>query len=230
MNVRLISMTQPVSTGSNIGTIGADITLNEMNQESLLAYCARVSNPKNQNNHATADKLLKYCANNKHWSVFEMADMTVEITTSRFIAQQILRHRSFSFQEFSQRYAEATEFETYPARRQDEKNRQNSIDDMSDGVKRWFEQEQKGIQDLCALRYQEALKKGIAKEQARFLLPGSVQTKLYMKGSVRSWIHYLSVRTDKATQLEHREIALKCQAILLEQFPSLSEVLENVDS
>ena len=197
--------------------------------EELVAYCARVSNPKNQNNHATADKLLKYCAKHNHWSVFEMADMTLEITTSRAIAQQILRHRSFSFQEFSQRYAEATGFETYEARRQDNKNRQNSIDDLSEETKEWFDAAQAAVRQMALAQYQAALRVNIAKEQARFLLPLSTQTTLYMKGSIRSWIHYIQVRADPSTQKEHRDIALECRKILLNNFPSLTDIMLKED-
>lgn len=216
MKVKLISMTQPAP---------GEFPVAENPAEALMAYCARVSSP-NQDNPEYS-KLLSYCARHGHWSVFEMADMTVEITTSRAIAQQILRHRSFSFQEFSQRYAEATEFEIYPARRQDKKNRQNSIDDMAEEDRQWFEDTQRAINFNSRSHYEDALFRGIAKEQARFLLPLSTQTKLYMKGSIRSWIHYIQVRTDPSTQLEHREIALECKRILLEQFPVLKEVLED---
>jgi thymidylate synthase (FAD) len=194
--------------------------------EEMMSYCARVSNPNNQDNPEYA-KLLKYCATNGHWSIFEMGDMIVEITTSRAIAQQILRHRSFNFQEFSQRYAKVSAgFECYPARSQDVKNRQNSIDNMSYEDKKWFLDAQQSIQDQSLALYEEALTKGVAKEQARFLLPLSTTTKLYMKGSVRSWIHYLNVRTDPSTQLEHREVALAVKAIFIEQFPITAQALD----
>jgi thymidylate synthase (FAD) len=189
--------------------------------EKTMMYCARVSNPANQ--HSDNPKLLDYCIKNGHWSVFEMAHMTVEITTSRAIAAQILRHRSFSFQEFSQRYAEAQGSEEYQARRQDTKNRQNSIDDMSDDDKNWFELVQKQVWNICYSTYEEALKRGIAKEQARFLLPLSTTTKLYMSGSVRSWLHYLDLRTGNGTQLEHKEIADAIKKIFVEQFPNISK-------
>lgn len=197
-----------------------------MTAEQLIAHAARVSNPANQDNWATADKLLGYLIKNKHWSPFEMVSMTVEITTSRAIAAQILRHRSFSFQEFSQRYAEATEFITYDARRQDNKNRQNSIDDLPDGVKDWFLTEQKRLQKRCLELYNTALEYNVAKEQARFLLPLSTKTKLYMAGSARSWIHYIQLRTEPGTQLEHREIALEIKDIFKGQFPATAEALE----
>lgn len=192
--------------------------------ENLIAYCARVSSP-NQNN-PEYEGLLKYCIKHGHWSVFEMASMCVEIETSRAIAQQILRHRSFHFQEFSQRYAAATSFETYPARRQDNKNRQNSIDDMSKEDKRWFEEAQHEIQDRANYLYSIALAKGIAKEQARFLLPLNTTTKLYMHGTVRDWVHYLNLRCANGTQLEHQEVAKEIQKIFLDKFPTISKALE----
>lgn len=191
------------------------------NAEKVIMKCARVSNPKNQDSENT--KLLDYCIKHGHWSVFEMAHMTVEIVTSRAIAAQILRHRSFSFQEFSQRYAEAQEFEVYEARSQDPKNRQNSIDNMSQEDKKWFTNVQFEVAKFCENLYKEALSKGIAKEQARFLLPLSTQTKLYMTGSVRSWLHYLDVRTANGTQLEHAEIAKEIQKIFVEQFPVIAK-------
>ena len=193
--------------------------------EEIIVYCARVSNPANQDNMKTAAGLLKYCIRNRHWSIFEMADMCVEIKTTRAIAQQILRHRSFSFQEFSQRYSKATEFITYGARRQDLKNRQNSIDDLSDEDRQWFLDSQKNIQAEGLKLYEEALQKGIAKECARFLLPLNTQTTVYMKGSVRSWIHYIQVRADPSTQKEHRDIAQRVKEIFVEQFPVISEAL-----
>ena len=191
--------------------------------EEHIAYCARVSSP-NQENPEYA-KLLAYCIRHKHWSVFEMATMCVEITTSRAIAQQILRHRSFSFQEFSQRYAAVSDVQIYEARRQDDKNRQNSIDDLSDETKQWFYEEQNKIWDASKDIYDQAISKGIAKECARFLLPLNVQTKMYMIGSVRSWIHYLEIRTAKGTQLEHKEIADKIMVIFKEQLPIIAKAL-----
>jgi len=219
--VRLISITKPM--------IDAQMT-KVSTAESLIAYTARVSNPAGQMNDETAPKLLAYLIKNKHWSPFEMVSMTVEINTSRAIAAQILRHRSFSFQELSQRYSTGVdaikpEFITYPARRQDMKNRQNSIDDMDVEDKRWFHNAQERIQTAANDVYNEALSRGIAKEQARFLLLLSTATKLYMSGTARSWIHYIQLRTDKATQLEHREIAEGCKAIFVEQFPCTSEAL-----
>ena len=192
--------------------------------EKTMIYCARVSS-KNQDNPNIA-KLLKYCLDHGHVSVFEHAHMTVEIETSRAISAQILRHRSFTFQEFSQRYAEVTEFKTYEARSQDKKNRQNSNDDMSDFVKGWFGFAQAKVQKFCKEQYDAALEKGIAKEQARFLLPMSTSTKLYMTGSVRSWIHYLNARSDESTQKEHRVIAQRIKGIFNEEFPITAEALQ----
>ena len=154
-----------------------------------------------------------------------MVDMTVEITTSRAISPQILRHRSFCFQEFSQRYAKVQAVEKYQPRRQDVKNRQNSLDDLDDATVSWFDEAQESIAKLGMEKYEEALEKGIAKECARVLLPLGTQTRLYMKGSVRSWIHYLDVRTDPATQKEHRDIADAVKAIFTEQFPVTSRAM-----
>tara|TARA_B100000029_G_scaffold335957_1_gene328077 strand:+ start:572 stop:1189 length:618 start_codon:yes stop_codon:yes gene_type:complete len=191
--------------------------------ENLIAYCARVSS-KNQNN-PNIEKLLKYCYEHGHWSVFETAYITIEIETSRAISAQILRHRSFTFQEFSQRYAEVPDFITYKARRQDTKNRQKSIDDMSFEDKHWFDIAQDRVQSLTAALYLDALDKGIAKEQARFLLPMSSKTKLYMTGNVRSWIHYLDQRCKWDTQQEHREIALKIRDIIIKELPTISKAV-----
>lgn len=198
-----------------------DLTVDE-----LIGYIARVSNPSNQDNLDTIPKLLSYCAKNRHWSIFEQADMTVEITTSRGISQQLTRHRSFCFQEFSQRYSEAQHFEIYEARRQDSKNRQNSIDDLPIEVVEWFDKAQSDVIVKANELYAEAISKNIAKESARFLLPMNTTTKLYMKGSIRSWIHYLEVRTDKSTQLEHREIAEEIKKIFIENFPEISKALD----
>lgn len=192
--------------------------------EKTIMYTARVSNPNNQESEDT--RLLTYCIKHGHWSIFEMADMTIEIETSRAIAAQILRHRSFNFQEFSQRYSEIQDFELYNARRQDSKNRQNSIDDMSQADKEWFKNAQLDVINFCESFYENALQRGIAKELARMLLPLSTQTKLYMKGNVRSWLHYLEVRCDKATQKEHREIADSIKRIFIEQFPVISKAKE----
>ena len=215
--VRLVAITQPVYAESK--------TFKLSGAESFIAYVARVSNPAGQMNDETAPRLLAYLIKNKHWSPFELVSFTVEINTSRGIAQQILRHRSFSFQEFSQRYAQATEIVEYPARRQDVKNRQNSIDDLMQADKDWFLAAQKKVATDSLTLYDEALARGIAKEQARFLLPIGTATKLYMSGTARSWIHYIQLRADPATQLEHREIAEGCKAIFAQQFPCTSEAL-----
>lgn len=192
--------------------------------EKTIMYCARVSNPKNQ--HSDNTKLLNYCIKNHHWSIFEMANMVIEIETSRAISAQILRHRSFSFQEFSQRYAEATGFEVYGARRQDNENRQNSIDDLPKEVKTWFKLTQKDNNRSCENLYREAIAQGIAKEQARFLLPMSTSTKLYMNGTIRSWIHYLDLRCGHGTQLEHKLIADSIKEIFIKELPVIAEAKE----
>ncbi len=215
--VRLISLTQAVQS--------PDIPEELRTSEGLMAYCARVSSPKQ--NNTSYEKLLKYCARHGHWSVFEMSDMTLEIKTSRAIAQQILRHRSFSFQEYSQRYSESKfGMIEAPARRQDNKNRQNSFDDLNPTDIAWFGYAQKQVFSLAYRLYKEALSKNIAKECARMLLPLNTGTKMYMKGSIRSWIHYINVRTHESTQEEHRQIALEAKRILLEQHPSLKEILD----
>ena len=193
------------------------------NAEELIAYCARVSS-KNQDN-PKIQKLLEYCIDHEHWSVFESAFITVEINTSRAISAQILRHRSFTFQEFSQRYAEVPDFYTYKARRQDTKNRQKSIDDMDFKDKHWFTCAQDRVQTVSAFLYNEALDKGIAKEQARFLLPLSSKTKLYMTGNIRSWIHYCDLRCRVDTQKEHRDIALGIREILKKELPIISKAV-----
>lgn len=154
-----------------------------------------------------------------------MASMCVEIQTSRAISAQILRHRSFHFQEFSQRYSEVTGFETYAARRQDAKNRQNSIDDLDEAIKKWFRESKKDLQDYALGLYDKAIEKGIAKEQARFLLPMSTSTKLYMHGTIRDWVFYLELRTGNGTQLEHKEIADSIKQLFIEQLPAVSAAL-----
>jgi thymidylate synthase (FAD) len=193
--------------------------------ETLIAYCARVSSPNQEN--PKIGSLLRYCMKHGHWSVFEMADMTVEIRTSRAISSQLLRHKSFVFQEFSQRYSEVQSFETYEARRQDGKNRQNSIDDLPEGTKQWFRDAQKQVQLYAKELYDYAIDSGVAKEQARFLLPMSSSTKLYMKGSIRSWIHYLKIRRGPETQKEHRKIADDILEIMKEQLPIIGGLLDD---
>jgi len=213
--VRLIAFTQPIELdGVQTG-------------EELVAYCARVSNPGNQANHETAPRLLNYLTRNHHWSPFEMAHAVIEITTTRSIARQILRHRSFSFQEFSQRYAEVdAEPILRETRLQDHKNRQNSIEtfDVELGAK--WQQLQANVAKLTQQSYQWAIDNGIAKEVARSVLPeGMTPSRLYMAGSVRSWIHYIQLRAGNGTQKEHREIAVMCRLALLHVMPSLEEIL-----
>lgn len=191
--------------------------------EKHIAYCARVSSP-NQDN-PEFEKLLKYLVKHKHWSPLEMGSACLEIQTSRAISPQILRHRSFSFQEFSLRYSQATSFETYEARRQDDKNRQNSIDDLPEATKEWFKRAQERHNDEACYLYETALQHGIAKEQARMLLPLSTSTKLYMHGTIRSWVHYFDVRCGPDTQLEHRQIALAARDLLKQQLPTIAEAL-----
>jgi thymidylate synthase (FAD) len=192
--------------------------------EKTMAYIARVSSP-HQDNPDYA-KLLKYCIDHRHWSVFEHASMTVEITISRMISAQILRHRSFKFSEFSQRYAEPLDYIPVKGRRQAEKNRQSSIDDLPAHIKVWWDREQKEIWESAQQAYRDALSYGIAKETARAILPMNTQTRVYMTGDCRSWIHYLQLRTQEDTQLEHREIAEGIKQIFIEQFPTVAEALE----
>ena len=195
------------------------------NAEEVITFCARVSNPGNQTNMDTSDKLIKYLLTHKHWSPFELAHMTIQIKTSRAIAAQILRHRSFTFQEFSQRYAVASNNVFYRARRQDTKNRQNSVDDMPQSDIDWFIEAQNQVWSLAKEKYDEALARGIAKEQARFLLPLSTETTIYMSGSIRSWIHYIDLRTTNGTQKEHMEIAQTCKGVLADQLPLIAKAL-----
>ena len=196
--------------------------------ESTMAYVARVSNPNNQENPNYA-KLLGYCIKHNHWSVFEQAFMTLEIETTRGLAAQCLRHRSFTYQEFSQRYADSSLLtETIPLpelRRQDTKNRQNSIDDIDPFVRQEFQIKMKKHFDEGMKLYKEMLDASIAKECARFVLPLATPTRLYMSGSVRSWIHYITLRSANGTQKEHMDIALECQKIFAEQFPTCAEAL-----
>ncbi|MGZ3782790.1 MAG: FAD-dependent thymidylate synthase [Pseudobdellovibrionaceae bacterium] len=192
--------------------------------EETIAYCARVSNPNNQNN-SSVSRLLEYCIKHGHWSVFEQANMIVEINTSRAISPQILRHRSFSFQEFSQRYSKVSDFVPHKARRQDKSNKQNSIDDIEADTQNWFAQSQHEIWKVAYAKYNEALGKGIAKESARALLPLNTSTRLYMNGTIRSWIHYIQLRTGLDTQWEHREIAEQCRSIFVQILPQVSYAL-----
>ena len=193
----------------------------------LVAYTARVSNPTNQNNTATAPKLLGYLIREDHWSPFEMVHMTMEIKTTRDIARQILRHRSFSFQEFSQRYAEATEWETREARLQDLKNRQNSMETDDPEINEMWNIVQKKLIKNAEDAYNWALEQGIAKEQARAVLPeGNTMSTLYMAGSLRSWIHYCQLRTGNGTQKEHIKVAEKCWEIIEQHFPDVVKALK----
>ncbi|OQW47356.1 MAG: FAD-dependent thymidylate synthase [Proteobacteria bacterium SG_bin7] len=216
MKVRLIAKTVICDEDlkNELGFIGP---------QNLIMYCARVSNPNNQT--STNTKLLDYCLKHGHVSIFEMANMVFEIETSRAIAAQILRHRSFSFQEFSQRYAAVQNIEVYEARSQDPKNRQNSNDDMEEHDKAWFKWLQEEHNKECIRKYKEALARGVAKEQARFLLPLATSTKLYMNGSIRSWIHYLQLRCGNGTQKEHQEIAMAIREIFVKELPVIGEAL-----
>ena len=222
MNVRLISYSQPY--------------IEEVNDaQDLISYCARVSNPANQNNTETSERLLTYLAKEKHWSPFEMVSACLEITTTRDIARQILRHRSFSFQEYSQRYAKATDnFQMRKARLQDSKNRQNSIalEDMMDSDERvdlemdWIKHQS---EVMIAIRnaYEWALENNIAKEQARAVLPeGMTESTMYMNGTLRSWMHYIELRSGNGTQKEHRDIALSCADALEPVFPIISKFID----
>ena len=192
--------------------------------ERLIAYMARVSNPSNQNNPRTAPKLLKYLIDNHHWSPFEMVNVCMEIETPRDIARQILRHRSFSFQEFSQRYAVATEFDVRECRMQDNKNRQNSLPTQDRELVNLWEKAQQDLIQHALKVYNWGLEQGVAREVARAVLPeGNTMSRMYMNGTLRSWLHYVDIRCDKATQKEHREVAEKCKLVLKELCPSLFE-------
>jgi thymidylate synthase (FAD) len=218
MDVHLISYSQPTEEFRNMGIADA---------QELVAYCARVSNPANQLNTETSEKLIRYLIRHQHWSPLEMVSACLEITTTRDIARQILRHRSFSFQEFSQRYADPTQelnFVLREARLQDEKNRQNSIDINDDLLQIEWERAQKRV--LFAVRdaYAWAIKNGIAKEQARAVLPeGMTESRLYMNGTLRSWCHFIELRSGNGTQKEHREIARACAEVIAKVFPMAAE-------
>jgi thymidylate synthase (FAD) len=223
MNVKLVSITKSL------------IDERELTAEELLVYIARVSNPSNQLNMETADKLIGYMVRNKHWSPFEMVDITFDIVTSRAIAQQILRHRSFSFQEFSQRYSAVTEFEDVQLREAGATNRQSSLEPCNPiievdllGERHFTDAENlvKKAIDVSDSVYKALLAAGVAKECARMILPLTTQTRVFMKGSLRSWIHYLQVRTDEHTQIEHREIAIAISEIIKDKFPNVSKALE----
>jgi thymidylate synthase (FAD) len=217
VTARIIATTQPAPWLVERGVKTA---------EQLIVYTARVSNTDNQDNVETGAGLLKYCIRKGHWSVFETASMTVEIETTRAIAAQLLRHRSFTFQEFSQRYARTTDHAaTTKARMQDTKNRQSSLPCESDETSWWWEQEQRRAFHVAEEAYAAALDRGIAKEVARMVLPLATPTRLYMTGSVRSWIHYLAARLDPATQLEHRQVAVDVAEIFREEFPVVAEAI-----
>jgi thymidylate synthase (FAD) len=211
MNVKLISLTKPEIEGIK-------------SAEDLIAYCARVSNPSNQLNTETSPKLLSYLIKHKHWSPFEMVSMCVEIQTSRAIAAQILRHRSFSFQEFSQRYSTATELEQIEFRKQGKTNRQ--VGDEEIQLTSFQASIVDNAEKACLAAYEHLVDSGIAKECARMILPLSTQTTMYMSGSIRSWIHYLDIRCKQDTQKEHREIADKIKAIFNKQFPIVAQALD----
>ena len=196
--------------------------------EQLMAYIARVSNPSNQDNEKYAG-LLKYCIKHNHWSVFEQSTMTLEIETTRAIAAQILRHRSFTFQEFSQRYAASTalgEIDLPELRKQDLKNRQNSTDDLDPNLVDKFERQMITLFSSAKSLYTQMLDAGVAKECARMVLPLCTPTRIYMTGSCRSWIHYINLRSSHGTQKEHMDIAKECQKVFIKQFPAVSEALE----
>ena len=219
MRVNLVSYSKPVINDQEVET-GATM-------EDLVAYCARVSNPANQTNTETNSRLLKYLMKNKHWSPFEMVSICLEIETTRDIARQILRHRSFSFQEFSQRYAVADlGFEYKEARVQDTKNRQNSFEIDNMKLKDTWENIQDRVIETSETAYKWALDNGIAKEQARAVLPeGMTVSRLYMNGTLRSWIHYIELRSGNGTQKEHRDVALACAAAISPVFPMINEFL-----
>ena len=220
MNVKLLSYSQPTSEFRDMGLTDA---------QELIAYCARVSNPSNQLNTETSDKLIRYLVKHQHWSPLEMVSACIEITTTRDIARQILRHRSFSFQEFSQRYADPTKdmaFVTREARLQDTKNRQNSISTNDTELQAWWDAKQKWIIEQARVAYEEAIERGIAKEQARAVLPeGLTESRLYMNGTLRSWIHFIELRSANGTQLEHQEVAIACAKVIAEIFPMTSDLL-----
>jgi len=217
MNVKLVSFTVPCTDDLPLDSDVLD----------LIAYCARVSNPSNQTNTDTSDKLIKYLVKHKHWSPFEMANATLEIETTRDIARQILRHRSFTFQEFSQRYADPVKeltFETREARLQDTKNRQNSIETDDTSLQEDWNRRQELLINQAKAAYEWAIERGIAKEVARAVLPeGLTMSRMYVNGTIRSWLHYIDIRSDIATQKEHREIAMACAKAIAEIFPMITE-------
>jgi thymidylate synthase (FAD) len=222
MNVKLLSYSQPTGEYRDMGIEDA---------QELIAYCARVSNPSNQLNTETSEKLIRYLVKHSHWSPLEMVSACIEITTTRDIARQILRHRSFSFQEFSQRYADPTKdmaFVTREARLQDTKNRQNSISTDDTELQAWWDAKQKFIIECARVAYEEAIERGIAKEQARAVLPeGLTESRLYMNGTLRSWIHFIELRSANGTQLEHQEVAIACAKVIAEIFPLTNDFVNH---
>ena len=221
MKTKLVSITKPLVEGINT-------------PEEFITYCARVSNPTNQLNMETSDRLIAYLMKHKHWSPFEMVNVCVEIQTSRAIAAQILRHRSFSFQEFSQRYSKATELEPIEIRQQAVKNRQSSTDIFDPVLEHTDFGEVRYTSEIIndylkggQWLYENLIKQGVAKESARMVLPLTTQTTMYMNGSLRSWIHYLDIRCDEHTQKEHREIALSIKELLEPEFPNVFKALVN---
>ena len=220
MDVRLISYSQPTSEFADMGIADA---------QELIAYCARVSNPSNQLNTETSEKLIRYLVKHAHWSPLEMVSACVEITTTRDIARQILRHRSFSFQEFSQRYADPTQdlsFVVREARLQDPKNRQNSVETDDERLQRDWEHHQQQVIAYARSAYQWAVAKGIAKEQARAVLPeGLIESRLYMNGTLRSWVHFIELRSGNGTQKEHQLVALACAKAIAAIFPMTNSLI-----
>ena len=219
MAIRLVSYTQPTE---EFKTEGLE------NVQDLIAFCAKVSNPSAQINKETSERLIKYLIKHQHWSPLEMANAVLEIDTTRDIAHQIVRHRSFAFQEFSQRYADPAEqgeiFEYSEARLQDQKNRQNSISTDDRDLQVWWDMQQKHVAEVAKVIYENAIEKGIAKEQARKVLPeGLTKTRLYMNGTIRSWVHYIELRSANGTQKEHMDIAIACAKAISEIFPLMND-------
>lgn len=227
MHARLISFSQPVPHihSGEPGIMGLE------NIQDLIAYCARVSNPSNQANTTTTAKLLEYLIKHKHWSPFEMASACIEIETTRDIARQLLRHRSFSFQEFSQRYADVRDlddnFILREARLQDTKNRQNSIKTADEELKKTWDDYQRDVINMALEAYNWAIENGIAKEQARSVLPeGNTKSRLYVNGTIRSWIHYIELRSANGTQLEHMELAREIATAICRIYPSINNFVQ----
>jgi thymidylate synthase (FAD) len=222
MNVRMISYSKPSREMYDEGLLDV---------QELVAFCARVSNPSNQFNTDTSEKLIKYLIKHQHWSPLEMVSACLEIETTRDIARQILRHRSFSFQEFSQRYADPTKdlsFVLREARLQDTKNRQNSVENENLALAAWWEERQKRVIEEAKNAYDWAITNGIAKEQARAVLPeGLTVSRLYMNGTLRSWIHFIELRSANGTQKEHQEVARECAKVIAEVFPLANKLIGN---